>query len=81
MRRCERARKSCEVAWAEKHGYALAPGRRLVFTQMAPMHTMSHAIAPNPRDFSLLPVRRMKLQDGSLGAQSTDADIHYSHSV
>ena len=77
----EKARKSCEVAWAQKHGYALAPGRRLVSTQLAPMHTMSHVIGPNPRDFSMLPVRRMKLQDGSLGAQGTDAELISSNHV
>ena len=77
----EKACKSCEVAWSQKHGYALAPGRRLVSTQLAPMHSMSHVFEPNPRDFSLLPVRRMKLQDGSLGAQGTDAELTSSNHV
>ena len=72
---CEKARKSCEAAWVQKHGYALAPGRRLVSTQLAPMHSMSHVVSPNPRDFSLLPVRRMKLQDGSLGAHASDEEM------
>ena len=77
----DRDRKSCESAWSEKHGYTLSPGRRLVSTQMAPMHTMSHALSPAPKYFPLLPVRRMKLQDGSLGAQTTDAEVQTSHNV
>ena len=78
---CEKARKSCEATWVQRHGFALAPGRRLVSTQLAPMHSMSHVVGSNPRDFSLLPVRRMKLQDGSLGAHSTDAEMTSSINV
>ena len=77
----EKARKSSEAAWLQKHGYALPPGRRLVSTQMGPIHAMSHALSPNPKDFSLLPLRRMKLQDGSLGAQGSDAEMKTSHVV
>ena len=78
---CEKTRKSCEAAWVKNHGYALAPGRRLVSTQLAPMHSMSHVVPPNPRDFSLLPIKRMRLQDGSLGAQSGDEEIGSSMHV
>ena len=78
---CDRARKSCETGWVQKHGYTLSPARRLVGTQMGPMHSMSHAVPPNPKDFPLLAVRRMKLQDGSLGSQSTDAEITGSYQI
>ena len=71
----ERTRKSCEQLFLAKHGYALPPGRRLVGTQAAPIHTGSHNMMPNPKDFSLLPVRRMKLEDGSVGAVSNDSEM------
>ena len=69
----ERTRKSCEQLFLNKHGYALPPGRRLVGTQAAPIHSGSHNMPPDPKDFSLLPVRRMKLEDGSVGAVSNDS--------
>ena len=59
----ERTRKSCEQLFLNKHGYALPPERRLVGTQTAPIHSGSHTMPPDPKDFSLLPVRRMKLED------------------
>ena len=71
----ERTRKSCEQLFLNKHGYALPPGRRLVGTQAAPIHSGSHNMPPDPKDFSLLPVRRMKLEDGSVGAVSNDSDM------
>ena len=49
---CEKARKSCEAAWVQKHGYALAPGRRLVSTQLAPC-TRCRTCWPPTRAFSL----------------------------
>ena len=72
----ERTRKSCEQLFLNKHGYSLPPGRRLVGTQAAPIHTGSHNMSPNPKDFSLLPVRRMKLEDGSLGTVSSDSEMN-----
>ena len=65
----EKTRKSCEALWVENHGYSLSAGRRLVLTQMHVMHVMSHA---QHRDFSLLPIRRMRLQDGSLNDSKED---------
>ena len=41
----------------------LSAGRLLVTTQLHVMHVMSHA---TQKDFSLLPTRRMRLQDESL---------------
>lgn len=71
----ERTRKSCEQLFLSKHGYALPPGRRLVGTQAAPIHNGSHSLPPNPKDFSLLPVQRMRLEDGSVGSVSTDSEM------
>ena len=71
----ERTRKSCEQLFLNKHGYALPLGRRLVGTQTAPIHSGSHNMPPDPKDFSLLPVRRMKLEDGSVGAVSNDSEM------
>ena len=71
----ERTRKSCEQLFLNKHGYALPPGRRLVGTQTAPIHSGSHNMPPDPKDSSLLPVRRMKLEDGSVGAVSNDSEM------
>ena len=68
----ERTRKSCEQLFLNKHGYALPPGRRLVETQTAPIHSGSHNMPPDPKDFSLLLVRRMELEDGSVGVR----DVH-----
>ena len=45
---CDRTRKTCEVSWKSKHGFTLHPGRRLVYTQMNPMHAMSHVMGPPP---------------------------------
>ena len=78
---CEKARKNCEAVWMELHNYVLAPGRRLVSTQLGPIHDMSHQRQPNPRDLSMLPLRRMKLQDGSLGAQANDGELNNNHNV
>ena len=72
---CEKARKSCEAQWISNHGYALSPGRRLVATQLGPIHQLSHQLSPQPRDFFLIPIRKMRLQDGSVGAQSSDQEI------
>ena len=71
----ERTRKSCERLFSNSHGYALPPGRRLVGTQAAPIHSGSHNMPPNPKDFSLLPVRRMRLEDGSVGTVSNDSEM------
>ena len=71
----ERTRKSCEQLFLNRHGYALPPERRLVGTQAAPIHSGSHNMPPDPKDFSLLPVRRMKLEDGSVGAVSNDSEM------
>ena len=71
----ERSRKSCEQLFLNKHGYALPPARRLVGTQAAPIRSGSHNMPPDPKDFSLLPVRRMKLEDGSVGAVSNDSEM------
>ena len=71
----ERTRKSCEQLFLNSHGYALPPGRRLVGTQAAPIHSGSHNMPPNPKDFSLLPVRRMRLEDGSVGTVSNDSEM------
>ena len=62
-------------------GTLLHPGRHLVYTQMNPMHAMSHVMSHNPRDFPLLPIRRMRLQDGSLGAQKDDRDLQNRYHV
>ena len=77
----ERTRKSCETTWKSKHGFPLAPGRRLVSTQLVPMHRMSHMMSPDPKDFSLLPLRRMRLQDGSVDAQSADSELGSSYII
>ena len=71
----ERRRKSCEQLFLNKHGYALPPGRRLVGTQAGPIHSGSHNMPPDPKDFSLLPVWRMKLEGGSVGAVSNDSEM------
>ena len=71
----ERTRKSCEQLFLNKHGYALPPGRKLVGTQAAPILSGSHTMPPDPKDFSLLPVRRMKLEDGSVGAVSNVSEL------
>ena len=52
---CDKARKNCEAVWMHLHNYVLAPGRRLVSTQLGPIHDMSHQRLPNPRDLSMLP--------------------------
>ena len=78
---CEKARKNCEAIWLRRHNYVLAPGRRLVTTQLGPIHDMSHQRSPNPRDISMLPLRRMKLQDGSLGSQTSDQELHNNNAV
>ena len=44
---------------------------------MRPMYDMSHAIAPSPREFSLLPIHKMRLQDGSI----KDGEIKQLHVV
>ena len=59
----DKIKKTCEQKWFAKHGFHLSAGRLLVTTQMHVMHVMSHAVQ---KDFSLLPIRRMRLQDGSL---------------
>ena len=51
----EKARKSSEATWLQKHGYALPPGRRLVSTHMGPMHAMAHILFPNLKDFLCFP--------------------------
>ena len=71
----DRTRKTCEQLFLDHHGYALPPGRRLVGTQAAPIHSGSHSMAPNPKDFSLLPVKRMRLEDGSVGTYSNDGEM------
>ena len=45
------------------------------------MHDMSHTLAPPPKDFSLLPVRRMRLQDGSVGSGSADSGAGPVHVI
>ena len=62
----ERSRKWCEQLFLNKR-------RRLVGTQAAPIHSGSHNMPPDPKDFSLLPLQRMKLEDGSVGAVSNDS--------
>ena len=73
----EKHRRSCEATWTRHHNMVLAPCRRLVSTQMRPMWEMSHAIPPSPKDFSLLPVHKMRLQDGSI----KDGEIKQLHVV
>ena len=58
----ERTRKSCVQLFLNKHGYALPPGRRLVGTKAAPIYSGSHNMPPDPKDFSLLPVRLIKME-------------------
>ena len=65
----DRTWKSCEVAWARNHKFSPSAGRLLVLTQLNPMYAMSHA---DKRDFSLLPIRRMRLQDSSLNDVKED---------
>ena len=72
----DKTRKTCEQLFLSKHGYPLPPGRRLVGTQAAPIHQGSHAMHPTPKDFSLLPVKRMKLEDGSYGSVSNDTEMN-----
>ena len=71
----DKVRKSCDALWLEKHGYALMPGRKLVGQQLRPMFDMSHAQAPAIKDFPLLAVRRMRLQDNSVQVCSNDAEL------
>ena len=78
---CDKTRKSCEGLWRGRHSFTLPAGRMLVSTQMRPMYEMSHTVSPHPRDFSLLPLKRMKLQDGSVGAGSSDADVGSVHII
>ena len=66
----ERVRRTCEQTWQKRHGFTIPAGRLLVSTQMAPMHQMAHAAQ---RDFSLLPLRRMRLQDGSIPSHAPDS--------
>ena len=54
--------------------FAHSEGGR-VGTQTAPIHSGSHSMPPDPKDFSILPVRRMKLEDGSVGAVSNDSEM------
>ena len=67
---CEKARKGCEAQWANQHGYALSPGRRLVTTQMGPMHQLSHQLHPQPKDFPGL-----RPEDASSGRLSWGTEL------
>ena len=77
----DKVRKSMDQLYLKQHGMALSPGRRLVSTQLRPMHDMSHAVAPAIRDFPLLPVRKMRLQDNSIQVVSTDAELKEAFAV
>ena len=71
----QRTSKLCEQLFLNKHGYALPPGRSMVGTQAEPIHSGSHNMPPDPKDFSLLPVRRIKLEDASVDAESNDSEM------
>ena len=71
----ERTRKLCEQRFLNENGYALPPGRRLVETQATPIQSGSHNKPPDPKDFSLLPVRPIKFKDGSVDAESDDSEM------
>ena len=78
---CEKTRKSCEAQWRSHHNFMISPNRLLVSTQMKPMHEMSHTTSPHPKDFSLLSLKRMRLQDGSVGSGGADADVGPVHVI
>ena len=78
---CDKTRKSCEASWQKLHNFNLPANHRLVSTQLRPMHDMSHTLPHEPKDFSLLPVKRMRLQDGSVTSGSSDNDAGPIHVI